>query len=84
MYKISRFGLCKVDEKFFWTRGEAREGAGRRRFKEKELKRTLARQRKDIRKKSFASRVQDPWNNTSDGVKMAKTPPGVNKNINCL
>ena len=44
------------------------------RYKEKELRRTIARQRKDIRKKSFASRVQDPWNNLSDGVKLSKTP----------
>ena len=63
-----------IDKTLFWNIEEAREGAGRRRFKEKELKRTLARQRKDIRKKSFASRVQDPWNDLSNGVKLAKTP----------
>ena len=44
-----------------WTMEEAREGAGRRQIKEKEIRRTLAMQRKDTRKKSFASRVQDPW-----------------------
>ena len=31
-------------------------------------------QRKDARKKSFASRVQDPWNSLSDSVKIVKTP----------
>ena len=67
-------GNDKVDEKLFWAREEAREGAGRRRFKEKEIRRTLAMQRKEIRKKSFASRVQDPWNSLSDSVKASKTP----------
>jgi hypothetical protein len=67
-------GNDKVDKNIFWTMEEAREGAGRRRFKEKEIRRTVARQRKDVRKKSFASRVQDPWNSLSDSVKTAKTP----------
>ena len=67
-------GNDKVDEELFWTREVAREGAGRRRFKEKEVRRTIAMQRKEIRKKSFASRVQDPWNALSDGVKLARTP----------
>ena len=49
---------------------------GRRRFKVKELKRTIATQRKDIRKRSFSSRVQDPWNNLNDSVKEAKNPKG--------
>ena len=57
-----------------WTMEEAREGVGRRRFKEKEIRRTLAMQRKDARKKNFASRVQDPWNSLSDSVKIVKTP----------
>ena len=67
-------GNDKVNKTSFWTMEEARGGAGRRRFKEKEIRRTIARQRKETRKKSFASRVQDPWNALSDGVKRAKTP----------
>ena len=67
-------GNDKVDKNIFWTIEEAREGAGRRRFKEKEIRRTVARHRKDVRKKSFASRVQDPWNSLSDSVKTSKTP----------
>ena len=73
VYRILN-GNDKVDKKMFWTMEEPREGAGRRRFKEKEIRRTLAMQRKDVRKKSFASRVQDPWNLLSDSVKTAKTP----------
>ena len=73
VYRILN-GNDKVDKKMFWTMEEAREGAGRRRFKEKEIRRTLAMQRKDARKKSFASRVQDPWNSLSDSVKIVKTP----------
>ena len=67
-------GDDKINKETFWTLEEAREGAGRRRFKQKELKRTIATQRKDIRKKSFGSRVQDPWNLLEDSVKLAKTP----------
>ena len=67
-------GDDKMETSSFWTMEEARNGAGRRRFKVKEIKRTVARQRKDIRKRSFASRVQDPWNTLSDNVKLAKTP----------
>ena len=67
-------GDDKINKETFWTIEEAREGAGRRRFKQKELKRTIATQRKDIRKKSFGSRVQDPWNLLEDSVKQAKTP----------
>ena len=66
-------GNDKVDEELFWSREVDREGAGRRRFKEKEVRRTIAMQRKEIRKKSFASRVKDPWNALSDGVKLART-----------
>ena len=73
VYRILN-GNDKVDKKMFWTMEEAREGAGRRRFKEKEIRRTLAMQRKKIRKESFASRVQDPWNSLSDSVKISKTP----------
>ena len=46
-------GNDKVDKKTFWKKSEARVGAGRRRFKEKEIQRTVALQRKDIRKNSF-------------------------------
>ena len=53
---------------------EARAGIGRRRFKEKEIKRTIATQRKAIRKNSFSSRIQDPWNNLENSVKQAKNP----------
>ena len=51
-------GNDKVNKEIFWEMEEARQGAGRRMFKEKEVKRTVAVQRKDIRKKSFG--VQDP------------------------
>ena len=67
-------GDDKIGKKIFWTVEEAREGAGRRRFKEQEIKRTVAVQRKDLRKKSFASRIQDPWNSLSDGVKLSRNP----------
>ena len=36
-------------------------------------------QRKDVRKKSFASRVQDPGNSLSDSVKLVKTPKAFRK-----
>ena len=39
---------------------EARPGVGRRRLKEKEVKRTVALERKTIRKTSFGSRVLEP------------------------
>ena len=66
--------IDKLDKNIFWKMEEARPGAGRRRFKEKELRRTVATQIKAIRKKSFASRVQDPWNQLEDRVKLAKNP----------
>ena len=40
----------------------------------KEIKRTLALQRKKVRKTSFGSRIQDPWNDLDDHVKLAKNP----------
>ena len=43
-------------------------------MREKERARTVAIQRKDIRKRSFASRVQDPWNKLEDRVKLARNP----------
>ena len=72
-------GDDKVDKEYFWTLEQARPGVGRRRFREKEVKRTIAVQRKDLRKKSFASRVQDPWNSLSDTVKSAKNPKAFRK-----
>ena len=73
VYRIM-YGHDKLDKTKFWKMEEAREGAGRRRFQEKEVRRTLATERKPIRKRSFATRVQDPWNQLSDGTKKAKTP----------
>ena len=72
-------GNDKVNTEDFWTLEEARPGVGRRRFRIKEIKRTIAVQRKDIRKKSFASRVQDPWNSLSDSVKSVKSPKAFRK-----
>ena len=70
VYRIM-YNHGKVDKTTFWKLEKAREGAGRRRFREKEISRTVSIQRKDIRKRSFASRVQDPWNKLEDGVKVA-------------
>ena len=67
-------GNDKVEKTTFWTIAEAREGPGRRRFREKEVCRTISGQKKAVRKRSFASRVQDPWNHLEDRVKIAKTP----------
>ena len=53
-------GNNKIDKTMFWTMEEARQGDGRRRFKEKEIRRNVAGHWKDVRKKSFASRVKDP------------------------
>ena len=72
-YRIMN-GYYKVEKTTFWKMAEAREGPGRRRFKEKEVCRTIAAQRKPIRKQSFASRVQDPWNQLKDRVKLARNP----------
>ena len=68
------YGHDKLDKNIFWKMEEARPGAGLRRFKEKEVRRTVATQRNAIGKKSFASRVQDPWNQLEDRVKLAKNP----------
>ena len=73
VYRIM-YGHDKVDKSVFWKMEGAGEGPGRRRFKEKEVTRTLSIQRKDVRKRSFASRVQDQWNNLDDGVKKVKNP----------
>ena len=67
-------GQDKIEKENFWTIEETTEGAGRRRFKTKEIRRTVASQRKDARKNSFASRVQDPWNSLSESVKSTKNP----------
>ena len=72
-YRIMN-GHDKLDKEVFWKMEEARPGIGRRRFKVKEVRRTIAHQRKAIRKRSFASRVQDPWNQLNDSVKMMKNP----------
>jgi hypothetical protein len=72
-------GDDKIDKTMFWTMEEPRQGAGRRRFNEKEIRRNVAGQRKDVRKRSFASRVQDPWNSLQDSVKQAKTPKSFRK-----
>ena len=72
-------GNDKVRKDVFWKLEEARPGAGRRRFKEKEIKRTISTQRKDVRKKSVGSRIQDLWNSLDDSVKKAKTSKGFRK-----
>ena len=72
VYRIM-YGYDKVDKSTFWKMEEAREGAGRRRFREKEVSRTVALQRKDIRKRTFASRTQDPWNKHK-GKELADLP----------
>ena len=68
------YGHDKLDKESFWKMEEARPTPGRRRFKEKEIRRTSGIQRKAIRKSSFASRVQDPWNSLEDRVKKCKNP----------
>ena len=75
---VRTFGILndndKIEKETFWKMAEARAGAGRRRFKAKEIERTVAVQRKGIRKNSFSSRVQDPWNLLEDSVKLSKNP----------
>ena len=73
MYRIMN-GFDKIEKTTFWKMSEAREGPGRRRFKEKEVCRTIAAQKKPFRKVSFASRTQDPWNQLDDSVKLARNP----------
>ena len=58
---------------------EPRQEAGSKGFKEKKIRRAVAVQRKDVKKRSFASRVQDPWNSLRDSVKLAKTPKSFRK-----
>ena len=41
---------------------------------EKEIRRTLAAQKKTTRTNGFASRVQDPWNGLEGDVKKCKNP----------
>ena len=67
-------GHDKVEKTTFWKMTEAREGPGRRRFREKEICRTVASHKKAVRKSSFAVRVQDPWNQLADTVKKARNP----------
>ena len=73
VYRIM-YGRDKIEKSVLWKMEQAREGAGRKRFQEKEVTRTLATQRKEIQKQSFASRIQDEWNNLSDGIKKARNP----------
>ena len=54
------YGHDKLDRNVFWQMEEARPGAGRRRFREREVKRSVATQRNAIRKRSFASRYKTP------------------------
>ena len=68
------YGHDKVDKSNFWRMEGAGAGPGRRRFKEKEVTRTLSIQRKEVRKRSFASRVQDQWNSLDDSVKKVRNP----------
>ena len=72
-------GDDKVKKETLWQMEEAREGAGRRRFREKEIRRTIALQQRDIRKTSFGSQIQDPWNKLEDSVKLAKNPRAFRK-----
>ena len=71
---LPRTLYAALSKEIFWKMEEPRPGVGRRRFKEKEVKRTLATQRKAVRKTSFASRVQDPWNELHSDIKKAKNP----------
>ena len=73
VYRIM-YGHDKIDKSTFWKMEGPREGVGRRRFREKEISRTLAVQRRDVRKRSFASRVQDSWNHLEDRVKLVGNP----------
>ena len=65
-------GHDKVERATFWKMAEARAGPGRRRFCEKEIVRTVAAHKKAVKKRSFSARVQDPWNQLADNVKIAR------------
>ena len=67
-------GYDRIEKEGFWQMEEARQEGGRRRFRRQEVRRSLAEQRTEVRKKSFASRTQDPWNNVADHVKAARNP----------
>ena len=43
-------------------------------LEEADMVRTVGAQQKDIRKRSFGSRIQNPWNHLEDRVKQAKSP----------
>ena len=73
VYRIM-YGHDKVDKSVFWRMEGPGAGPGRRRFREKEVTRTLSIQRKDVRKRRFASWVQDQWNNLDDRVKFVRNP----------
>ena len=51
-YRIMN-GNDKIDKTIFWKMAEAREGPGRRRFKEKDVCRTIAAQKKLLRKRAL-------------------------------
>ena len=51
---------------------KARQGSGRRKFREKGIQRTIVVQCRDTRKTSFGSTIQDPWNQLEDSVKKTK------------
>ena len=73
VYRIM-YGHDKIEKSTFWRMEQAREGAGRRRFREKEVTRMIATQRKETRKRSFASRIQDDRNTLDDRIKKARHP----------
>ena len=80
-------GDDSVKKEIFWFLEEPREGAGRRRLKAKEIKSTLGIQRKDIRKKCFGSRIQDPRNLLENADKQAtnlKTLRNIHRKIKGL
>ena len=82
---IRTFRILNVNDntkkETFWQLEEPREGAGRRRFKEKEIKRTIGTQRKDIRKRIFGSGIQDRWNLLVDNAKQARNMYRKSKNL---
>ena len=65
-------GDDRIDKETFWKLEDAREGAGRKRFRVKKINRTVAVQRKNARKTSLSSGIQDPWKGLEDKVKLAK------------
>ena len=64
----------QLDKEIFLKVEETRPGVGRRRLRGKAVRRTIPFQRKAIKKRSIATRVQDPWNQLNDSGKMMKNP----------